>query len=403
METLQKQIKVNAQGLTQSDEAFQTGRVITISAGHTAHDIFSGFLPPMLPLLIETLSLTNAQAGLLTVFLQAPSLIQPWIGRIADRINLRDVVFLAPAITAILMSLLGVAPSYISIVLLLLLAGISSSFFHAVAPVMAGRLSGNHLGRGMGFFMVAGEIARVLGPLIVVTVITYFGQRTMPWLIILGVLASFVLYVRLKDVPDFPLENGNDAHWLDALRNMGPVMRPMMGIVIVRGFAMAVLATYLPVFLREEGASLWLAGAALSVFELSGVVGTFLGGSLSDRLGRRRVLLFSLTLSPLFMLLFLYLLVNQLPVLPVLLILGFVVLSINPVLMAIIQEHFTENRAFANGIYMAMNFVLRSGVVMLAGALGDWLGLRSMFLIASLVVLLGVPFVFFLPVSNQGK
>ena len=249
--------------------------------------------------------------------------------------------------------------------------------------------------------MVAGEIARVLGPLVVVTVITYMGLRNMPWLIILGVLASVVLYIRLKDVPDLPAEKVSDAHWMETLRYMTPVLAPMMGIVIVRGFSMAVLSTYLPIFLTEEGAGLWLAGAALSVFELSGVVGAFLGGSLSDRLGRRRVLLFSLFLTPIFMLLFLYLLVNQLPVLPVLLILGFVVLSVNPVLMAIIQERFSENRAFANGVFMAMNFVLRSGVVMLAGALGDWLGLRSMFLIASLVVFLGVPFVFFLPREEQ--
>ena len=257
METAQKQIKLNKEEVLQSEEIFQTDRVLTISAGHTVHDTFAGFLPPMLPVLIESLSLTNSQAGLLTVFLQAPSLIQPWIGRIADRISLRDVVFLAPAATAILMSLLGVANSYILITLLLLLAGISSSFFHAVAPVIAGKLSGKHLGRGMSFFMVAGEIARVLGPLVVVTVITYMGLRNMPWLIILGVLASVVLYIRLKDVPDLPAEKVSDAHWMETLRYMTPVLAPMMGIVVVRGFSMAVLSTYLPIFLTEEGAGLW--------------------------------------------------------------------------------------------------------------------------------------------------
>lgn len=381
----------------ESKDTFQTGGVLTISAGHAVHDTFTGFLPPMLPVLMENLSLNNAQAGLLTVFLQAPSLIQPWIGRSADRISLRDVVFLAPAATAILMSLLGVAPSYLLISLLLVLAGISSAAFHSVAPVIAGKLSGNRLGRGMSFFMVAGEVGRVVGPLVVVTVITYFGLRGMPWLIVLGVLASVVLYIRLWDVPDSTVVRTGSDNWLETLRLMLPVLGPMAGIILASSFAVGIFSTYLTVFLTQEGAGLWLAGAALSVFELSGVVGAFFGGSLSDRFGRRRMLLLSLVLTPVFMLLFRFLVINQLPVVPVLLILGFVVLSLNPVLMAIIQERFTANRAFANGIYMALSFVLRSGVIMLLGAIGDWLGLRAAFLIASLVVLLGIPFVFFIP------
>jgi len=56
----------------------------------------------------------------------------------------------------------------------------------------------------------------------------------------------------------------------------------------------ASLTTYLPTFLSEEGATLWFAGASLSVLEAAGVVGTLLGGSLSDRLGRRQVLAISL-------------------------------------------------------------------------------------------------------------
>jgi len=397
MTTVRDLNEVNEEELIESEDTFQTGRVLTISVGHAVHDTFTGFLPPMLPALMETLSLSNTQAGLLTVFLQAPSLIQPWLGRIADRISLRDVVFLAPAVTAILMSLLGVTPSYILICLLLVFAGISSAAFHSVAPVIAGKLSGNRLGRGMSFFMVAGEVGRVLGPLVVVTVITYLGLRNMPWLIVAGVLASVALYIRLKDVPDLAPSKVSTDHWLKTLRLMLPVLGPMVGIVLMYSFAVATLSTYLTVFLTEEGAGLWLAGAALSVFELSGVVGAFFGGSLSDRFGRRTVLLFSLALTPVFMLLFLYLVVNQLSVVPVLLILGFVVLSLNPVLMAIIQEHFAENRAFANGIFMAMTFVLRSAVVMLLGAVGDWFGLRNTFLMASLVVFLGIPFVFFIP------
>ena len=87
-----EQKRTQDQEKVEAENTFQAGGVLTISAGHAVHDTFSGFLPPMLPVLMETLSLNNTHAGLLTVFLQAPSLIQPWIGRIADRISLRDIV-----------------------------------------------------------------------------------------------------------------------------------------------------------------------------------------------------------------------------------------------------------------------------------------------------------------------
>nr|NIV29020.1 hypothetical protein [Anaerolineae bacterium] len=78
-------------------EQFQTDRVITISAAHAVHDTYSAFLPPLLPAFIESMSLAKAEAGLLSVFLQAPSLLQPVIGYVADRFTLRLVVILTPA------------------------------------------------------------------------------------------------------------------------------------------------------------------------------------------------------------------------------------------------------------------------------------------------------------------
>ena len=143
-------------------EQFQTDRVLTISAGHAVHDTYTGFLPPLLPALIDNLSLTKAEAGLLTVFNQVPSLLQPVIGHLADRVSLRYLVILSPAVTATAMSLLGIAPLYAMLALLLMVTGLSSAVLHAVAPVIAGRLSGKSLGRGMGIWMVGGELGRTL-------------------------------------------------------------------------------------------------------------------------------------------------------------------------------------------------------------------------------------------------
>ena len=188
-------------------ERFQTAGVVTVTGGHAVNDTYTSFLPPLLPSLIQSFGLSTTQAGLLSVFLQWPSVLQPFIGYLADRANLRYLVILAPAITGIAMSLLGVAPSYAWLGILLLIAGLSSAAMHSVGSVIAGGLSGSKLGRGMGYWMVGGGLGYTIGPLILVTTIQTAGIQAMPWLMLGGLVTSGVLYVRLRDVtsctPDY--------------------------------------------------------------------------------------------------------------------------------------------------------------------------------------------------------
>lgn len=383
----------------QDADAFQTNRVLALSAGHALHDTYTAFLPPLLPEFIDKLALSKTEAGVLTVFMQLPSLLQPLIGHLSDRLSLRYLVILAPAVSATLMSLLGIAPNYIVMALLLTGVGISSACLHAIGPVIVGNLSGQNLGRGMGFWMVGGELGRTLGPIVIVTAVARLTLEGTYWLMLGGWATSAVLYARLRDVPGRSPNVGLGLPWRQALQAMGPLLLPLAGIIIVRAFMVAALTTYLPTFLSEEGADLWFAGISLSVLEAAGVVGALLGGAFSDRLGRRPVLLVSmLTTSP-FMLIFLG--VEGWIQFPLLLILGFTSLSITPVIMALVQESFPDNRALANGTYMALSFILRSGVVVLLGALGDLYGLRLAFSVSAIVPLLGLPFVFLLPTGTQ--
>jgi FSR family fosmidomycin resistance protein-like MFS transporter len=238
-------------------------------------------------------------------------------------------------------------------------------------------------------------LGRTLGPIVIVSAVRLLTLEGTPWLMIGGFLASILLHVRLKDVPTQPVNAGQGLPWRQALRRMGPLLLPLAGIIVARLFMTRSLTTYLPIFLSEEGADLWFAGASLSLLEIGGVAGALLGGAMSDRLGRRLVLLISMLTTPLLM--FAFLATGGWLQFPLLLLMGFTALSVTPVIMALVQESFPENRALANGVYMALSFVLGSAVVVALGAMGDLFGLRLTFTASAVITLLGLPLILLLP------
>lgn len=380
-------------------EKFQTKGVTIVSTAHAVHDTYTAFLPPLLPVLIEKFTLTNTAAGLLSVFLQIPSLLQPLIGHLADRTNLRLLVILTPALTGAGMSLLSIAPTYGFLIFLLVFAGLSSASLHAVGPVLSGTLSGKKLGRGMSFWMVGGEFGRAFGPIVVVTAIGYLTLEGLPWLMLAGILTSIFLYTKLKSITTQPRNNGNRIPWKTALVKMRPVMTPLAFLIFTRSLMIVTLTTYMPTFLTSEGSSLWVAGASLSILEAAGVVGAFLAGSLSDNFGRRRMLVISFIATPIFM--FLFLQTKGFLQVPILMLIGFFGISITPVIMAIVLENFPENRSFANGVYMLFNFVLMALATLIIGALADLFSLRFTFSLSAILVLFGIPFIRMLPKSQK--
>ena len=380
-------------------EQFHAEDVSTVAFGHGVHDTYTSFLPPLLPELITKFSLTTAQAGMLSVFLQSPSLLQPFIGYLADSVNLRYLVIVAPAVTATAMSLLGVAPSYAVLAMLLIVAGVSAAGLHSVGPVMVGRRSGQTLGKGMGFWMVGGEIGYTIGPIIIVTAVALCGLEGTSWLMLGGWLASAALYVRLKDLRGAPLQAAGSRPWRQALRAMSPVLIPVAGIITARAFMVSAMSTYLPIFLRQGGTNLWIAGASLSIVEAAGIAGALVGSTSSDRLGRRKIIAASMLVTP--PLMFLFLGVSGWIRVPLLLMLGFSANPIMPVVMALVQETFPENRALANGIFMGMTFVIQAAAIIILGVLADLLGLQMAFAISAMMPLLGVPLILLLPRDNR--
>lgn len=398
--SLASEQKISAEGQPASGQ-FETANVVTVCSAHAVHDSYQTFLPILLPVLIERFSISTAEAGVFSFISQVLSLIQPLIGHLADRVNLRWVVFLTPALTGVVMSLLGVAPLYVAAALLCVVSGLSSAAFHSVAPVLVANFSGRRLGRGMSFWMVGGELGRTIGPLIIVMWMGLAGLCSLPWLMLPGLAVGAVLFARLRGVPHRPSGVGERYPLRQALVRLRPMLLPMGMILLLRALIESALATYIPTLITQNGYDLWLAGVMYAVMEAAGVVGALTGGSLSDRLGRRKVLFGTLLISPVFLLLFLS--VTGWASLVFLVFVGLVAMAINPVIMAIFQESLPENRALANGLYMAAHLVLRSLATLMIGGLGDLAGLHYAFTVSAWVALAAAPFAAMLPSTHKQR
>lgn len=353
-------------------------RMLLVAWGHFVHDIYSSFFAPLLPILIEQLSLSYGEAGWLAAVARAPALANPLLGWFADREGGRWLMVAAPSVTAVAMSLIGVAPSRLTLGALLLAAGAGSAIWHVPAPVWLAQSSGRRKGLGMSLFMVAGEGARTVGPLVALSAVALWGPAGLIRLIPLALLTSGLLaWVTRDGSSSRALSSRNRGQPAESWRPLVRLFLPVALVIGGRSFLVASLATYLPSYVIEKGGSIWLGGAALAILQGAGAVGALLSGTLSDRLGRRTILLTVAILSPPALLA----LVHGPPAMmvPTLVVLGVLAFSTNPPLLALVQERAGSRPAVANGIFMTLGFTLRSGVLVFVGMLADRHGLAGAF------------------------
>jgi len=359
---------------------FQQGRVLIMGGAHFVHDVYTAFLAPALPLIIEKLGISYGMTGLLAVIQRIPSLFNPLIGIIAERPVMRYMVIFSPALTALTMSLIGLAPSYIFLAVLLFFSGISSTFWHIPTPVMVHRFSGDRIGKGMSYYMVGGELARTAGPLVILGVISLWGLEGTWKMMPLGFIASLVLYLNFRNANfeqiSSPRKHMEGSYWKIFLRFSAAFLLTG-GFTFFQAGLKSSLTYYLPVFLTASGSSIHVADLALTVIQLSGAAGALFAGTISDRLGRNRTLLIISLVTPLLTLLFLS--VDGWWIFPVLLPLGFFLFAPTSVLLATVQELRTEKKAFVNSIYMTLNFFISVMVYPLVGTLIDHVGFLPTF------------------------
>ncbi|MCJ7774010.1 MAG: MFS transporter, partial [Desulfobacterales bacterium] len=346
------EVKVRGKKQVQKSPSSSTIKMIIVSSAHGMHDTYSGFIAPLLPFLIERLSLLKAEAGLFILIFQGASILQPIIGHIGDRRNLRKYALVAPAVTGIFLSLLGTAPSFSVALLYCLIAGISSAALHATLPALVSSFSGENIGKGMGIWMVGGELGVMLGPILITAVVTTFSMEATPWLMIGGFVVSVLLSFLLKDLP-FHNSVTNQQIKIP-VKELTAILLPIAGITVTRSILRTCSVLYLPVFLTDNGSSIWFAGISLSIAQGIGILGTISGGLLNDRLGYKITIILSLIVSAIAMIFFSR--SQGITQIIILAILSISSLMILPVGMAIVQKSFPKNRSLANGLYLALLF-----------------------------------------------
>ncbi len=270
-------------------------KVALLSLGHLVVDLYPPFLAALLPLLIARLELSLTLASLLaSILMFSASLSQPLFGILSDRIGGKNLMFWGPIMAGVGMSFIGLLPSYATLIPFLVCGGLGAACFHPQAAALASHFSGPRKGLGVSLFMVGGNVGYGLGPMIILAIVIGLDLRR-SYVALLPAVIFVLLLVRYLPKIALPLPTTRvNAAQHNPLRLKDFVPFSVLWLVVwLRSTAILSLGTFLPTLLTMRGFSLVAGGSSFTLFMICGALGGFAGGSFSDRLGRKRMVLLS--------------------------------------------------------------------------------------------------------------
>jgi FSR family fosmidomycin resistance protein-like MFS transporter len=266
--------------------------VVSLASTHFIVDAYNNIYAPLLPLLIPRLGLTLTAVGILAMCFQlASSVSQLAFGTLADRWRPRVLLIAGPLVSVLVLSLVGWAWSATALGALLLAGGLGGAAFHPPAAAAVYRASGANKGFAMSVHITAGSVGMAMAPLFFAPFIAHYGLRASPILAIPGLIALWFLLAR---VPPAVAGGRGNREGLAAIRPYAKPLALLYVSVVLRTLASAGFSTFMTVLLTSQGMSIANASLAATCYLLVSGVGGFSGGTLADRFGPRRVILFSL-------------------------------------------------------------------------------------------------------------
>ena len=351
---------------------------------HTVVDAALNILPVILPLLVERFHLSYSQVGVAAALSNiSSSMMQPAFGWVSDRWPTRWFMWAGIAWTGLLMGCVGLVPNYFALLLVIFLTGMGTAAFHPIASMAVALASGHQRGLAMSFFSAGGNVGFAIGPVMAAWLMGRFGLSGTVAVMVPGLLMAAAAYAWRDAFVARSLAHGADARALVPPIPWGP-LTTLCAVIMLRSWAYSGLITFIPLLLREQGVPLQSAGWSLFVFLFFGAMGGLLGGHLSDRIGRHRVIATSLLMFP-----FLMAMALSVPG-PLqwffLAVAGGTLLASFSVTVVFAQELLPRRLGLASGLTLGLAFGAGGVGVALSGFLADALGLRS-----SVWILLALP------------
>jgi MFS family permease len=362
---------------------------------HLVNDGCFVALYPVLPLMASEFGLSYAQVGMLKTALSSSSTaFQIPMAMLAERFG--EIAFLAlgMAWVAAGLMIIGLAGSFLHVLLLTFCAGTGGSVQHPVASAFVSReYDGRQRGSALGILNFAGDIGKLTVPAIFAVSLTLYGWRhSLFYLGAVSLLFSGLFWLTLRHRD----HRTHAARRLEALAAKGwGILYPstfaaLLGMGVLDAAVRNALLTFVPFLLMEKGITEASASLMLTVIFAGGALGKLGCGLLSDRLGTTRMIVVTEVLTGVFVLLLLP--VSQLLVLPVLFWLGFFLNGTSSVFLDSVADLFdSTKRSRGYGLYFTIYLGAGALGPIAYGLVGDAHGLHSVFVTMALAALAIVP------------
>ena len=373
--------------------------LFAISFSHLLNDMLQAVLPAIYPTLKSEFHLSFEQIGLITLAFQCTaSLFQPAVGFVADIKPMPYSLALGMVSTLAGLVLLALAGSYPVVLFAAILIGLGSSVFHPESSRVARMASGGRFGLAQSLFQVGGNTGSALGPLTAAFVIAAFGQRGVAWYCGAALLAIVIL---------FNVGTWYKNHGLQRIKTGGKVMAAnglppgkvrasiviLLLLIFSKYFYMASITSYFTFYLIHTfSVSVQAAQVYLFLFLGAVAAGTFMGGPLGDRFGRKYVIWFSILGMLPFTLILPYANLFWTGVLSV--IIGAVMASAFPAIIVYAQELLPGKLGMISGLFYGFAFGMGGIGAAALGTLADATSITFVYKVCAFLPLLGLLTVF---------
>ena len=380
----------------------------TLAAGHACADMAQGAIPALLPFLIDQRGISYGAAGaLILVTSVGSSAIQPLFGLGSDRLALPWLMPLGVFLAGLGIALVGLTSSYPATAAAVALSGLGVASFHPEAARFANQVSGDRRGRGMSLFSLGGNAGFALGPILVTPLVLLLGLHGTLLLAVIPTIVAAVLARELgrlravaaeksAHVAGSVAEDDRDEDDWNAFARLG-------GVIALRSGVYFGLQAFVPLwFIHHLGTGEGAGNAALTAMLVAGAAGTYAGGRVVDRLGRRRLVVGSTAIT-IPVLVALVVAPSPLPAGLLTALAGFLIILTFSITVVMSQEYLPNRLGLASGVSLGLAIGVGGIAAALMGVVADAVGLRT---VMWLIVALAVPMVLLartLPVTRAER